>query len=98
MTDTQTPEAGGFFRSISETALTLLHEAETVVMHPSRIVKLGWTPAHRDIVAASEADFKAQEAADAKAAAERAAARDAVAAQSAPPQAPAAAAAPKAQA
>jgi hypothetical protein len=64
-------DAGGFFRNAGATELTVLGDGVTAVLAPGRITALGRTPTHRNLEAATETDFQAQERAD-RAAAEAA--------------------------
>lgn len=61
-----TPERdrGGWFRNVGRSELTVLGDGVTAVLGPGRIAALTRTPTHRDLAAASEADFLAQQAAD----------------------------------
>lgn len=58
------PDRGGWFRNTGHTELTVLGDGATAVLAPGRIAALTRTPTHRDLAAASEADFLAQQAAD----------------------------------
>lgn len=63
---TQTePDRGGWFRNTGQVELTVLGEGATHVLAPGRIAALDRTPTHRDLSAATEADYRAQQAADA---------------------------------
>ncbi len=59
------PDPGGWFRNTGQVELTVLGEGATSVLAPGRIAALDRTPTHRDLSAATEADYLAQQAADA---------------------------------
>lgn len=66
-TPTQTapaPEVGGYFRNTGQGDLTVLGDGATHLLAPGRIAPLSRTPTHRDLTPASEADYRAQLAAD----------------------------------
>lgn len=58
------PDRGGWFRNTGPVALTVLGDGATAVLAPGRITPLTRTPTHRDLAAATETDFLAQQAAD----------------------------------
>lgn len=63
---TQTePDRGGWFRNTGQGDLTVLGDGTTHLLAPGRIAPLSRTPTHRDLTPATEADYRAQQAADA---------------------------------
>jgi hypothetical protein len=62
--DAPPPDAGGYFRNSGLSELTVLAQDATQVLAPGRIAAFTRTPTHRDLAAASEADYRAQLAAD----------------------------------
>jgi hypothetical protein len=56
------PDPGGWFRNTGASELTVLGEGVTAVLAPGRIAALMRTPTHRDLEAATEAQYRAQQA------------------------------------
>jgi len=66
-TDPDAPQAPGYYRNTGGTELTILGPSMTVAIGPARIGYVPFPSRHRDLEAATDADFQAQEAADAEA-------------------------------
>lgn len=62
---TPAPDPGGWFRNTGRGDLTVLGDGATHLLAPGRIAPLSRTPTHRDLTPATEADYRAQQAADA---------------------------------
>ena len=65
--DPDAPSAPGYYRNSGGTELTILGPSMTVAIGAGRIGYVPFPSRHRDLEAASEADYRAQEAEDAKA-------------------------------
>lgn len=65
--DPDAPSAPGYYRNTGGTELTILGASMTVAIGPGRIGYVPFPSRHRDLEAATEADYRAQEAEDAKA-------------------------------